>query len=322
MNAIRIEGAGLAWGASPDPTVGPGEVGIRVAATAVNRADLLQRAGTYPPPPGASPILGLECSGTIDAVGDGVDGFAVGDRVCALLSGGGYAERVSCPAVQVLPVPPELSLEEAAALPEAVATVWMVLRDEGRLSAGERVLLHAGASGIGTTAIQVCRAWGNPSFVTAGTPSKVARCVALGADGGAARSEGPWADAVRHWAPDGVDLIVDPVGGETTEIGQELLGTGGRIVVIGLLGGAHARISLARLLMRRQRIVGTTLRARSTAEKGRIVGGVAREIWPAVRSGAIRPTIDRVLPIAEADRAHEAVRSNATVGKVVLQVPP
>lgn len=320
MNAIRVDGPALRWTSAPEPVPGAGEVAIRVRATAVNRADLLQRSGAYPPPPGASPILGLECSGTIAALGEGVTGFAVGDRVCALLSGGGYAEVVTCPAGQVLPVPDGLAMIEAAALPEAVCTTWMVLRDEGRLAPGERVLIHAGASGIGTTMIQVCRAWGNPCFVTVGTAEKVARCVSLGAEGGAARTDGPWEDAVRRWAKGGVDLIVDPVGGATTEAGQKVLATDGRIVLIGLMGGAEARVSLAALLMRRQRLVGTTLRSRVPAEKARIVAGVARDVWPWVASGRVRPIIDRTLPITEAAAAHEAIASNATVGKVVLVV--
>ncbi|MEQ1508094.1 MAG: alcohol dehydrogenase catalytic domain-containing protein, partial [Myxococcota bacterium] len=176
MNAITVEAGHLRWGPVPDPIPGPGEVTIRVYATAVNRADLLQRLGAYPPPPGASPILGLECSGTIAKVGPGVTAFTPGDPVCALLAGGGYAELVACPASHVLPVPRGLDLADAAALPEALATTWMALRTCGSLGPGERVLIHAGASGIGTAMVQVCRAWGNPCFVTAGTPDKVARC--------------------------------------------------------------------------------------------------------------------------------------------------
>jgi putative PIG3 family NAD(P)H quinone oxidoreductase len=322
MNAIRIEAGGLVWGEAWDPAPpGPGEIAIRVAATAVNRADLLQRAGLYPPPPGASAILGLECSGTVAALGDGVEHLAVGQHVCALLAGGGYAEVAVCPAGQVLPVPPGLSLAQAAALPEALATTWMALGEVGRLQPGERVVLHAGASGIGTAAIQVCRAWGNPVFVTVGSADKVDRCVSLGADGGAVRTEGPWADAVAAWAPGGVDVIVDPVAAGYLQADQQVLAVGGRIVVLGLMGGRQDQLDLGRLLVKRQTVTGTTLRSRPADDKARIVQAVRERIWPLIAQGEVRPVIDRVLPITESDRAHQIVASNDTVGKVVLTVP-
>jgi putative PIG3 family NAD(P)H quinone oxidoreductase len=293
-------------------------VAIRVYATAVNRADLLQRRGLYPPPEGASPILGLECSGTVLKLGSGVQEVAVGDPVCALLSGGGYAEIVSCPVAQTLPVPRSVDLLHAAALPEALATTWMALRLVGELGRGERVLVHAGASGIGTAMIQVCRAWGNPCFVTCSTEEKVARCVALGADGGSVRSG--WEEAVRRWAPDGVHVIVDPVGQGYVEMDQRVLARGGRIVLLGLLGGLQSQVDLARLLTGHQHLVGTTLRARPPAEKARIVQGVAQEIWPLVTAGKITPVIDRIVPIADTELAHAAMAGNETVGKVVLAV--
>jgi putative PIG3 family NAD(P)H quinone oxidoreductase len=295
-------------------------VGIRVAATAVNRADLLQRMGAYPPPPGASPILGLECAGVVDAVGPGAP-FAEGDRVFALLAGGGHAERVVCPAAHVLPVPPGLELVEAAALPEALATVYMALRTVARTLPGERVVAHAGASGIGTVLIQVCHAWGNPVWVTVGSQDKLRVCQTLGADGGAVRTDGPWAPALARWAPEGVDVIVDPVGQGYVEAGIDALAVGGRLVCIGLLGGTTARVDLARLLMRRLTLCGTTLRARDLADKARIVAGVAADILPHVASGAVRAVIDSVLPITRLDDAHARVRANASAGKVVLTVP-
>jgi putative PIG3 family NAD(P)H quinone oxidoreductase len=317
VNAIQIQGDDLVWGQVPgeDPAPGPGEVAITVRATAVNRADLLQRIGAYPPPPGASEILGLECSGTVTALGRGVSDLDIGDSVCALLSGGGYAEIVVCPAEQVLEVPPHLDLARAAALPEALATAWMALRDAGRLIDGERVLIHAGASGIGTAMIQVCRAWGNPCFVTASAP-KVPRCVALGAEGGGVR--GGWEEAVRAWGEP--DVIVDPIGRGTLAGNQRVLAAGGRMVLLGLLGGRSDEIDLARVLLRHQTLLGTTLRSRSQREKARIVAGVSREIWPHVFSGRIDPVIDCVLPIERAAEAHERLRADATVGKVVLTV--
>lgn len=319
MNATVVDGTSLRWGQAPDPVPGPGEVAILVHAAGVNRADLLQRRGLYPVPDGASPILGLECSGVIAALGPGVSGWSVGERVCALLTGGGYAERAVCPAAQLLPVPERLDLVSAAALPEALATAWMALKLVGELQPGERVLLHAGASGIGTAMIQACRAWGNPCFVTCGSDEKVARCVALGAEGGALRQG--WEAAVKTWAPDGVHVIVDPVGAGYVERDQTVLAPGGRIVLLGLLGGAQAQVDLARLLLGHQRLAGTTLRSRPPEDKARIVQGVARDLWPHVASGAIAPIVDRALPIAEAEAAHAAMAANETVGKLVLTLP-
>lgn len=301
---------------------GPGpieanELAIEIRATAVNRADLLQRAGQYRPPPGVTVVLGLECSGIVVGVGSDVAEFSVGDRVCALLAGGGYAERVVCPAAHAWPID-DLPFEAAAALPEALCTVWMVLRDVAQIAPHERILLHAGASGIGTTALQVARVWGHPTFVTAGSVEKVARCRALGADGGAVRTEGPWAAAVRAWAPHGVDVIVDPVGGAYLEQDQEVLAVDGRIVVIGAMGGRKANLDLGKLLVKRQRVLGTVLRARSEEDKARIVAGVRAELWPLVRSRALWPVIDRVLPITAVDEAHAALAADGTVGKVVL----
>lgn len=318
MHAMKPSGQDLLWAEAPDPVPATGEVRIRISATAVNRADLLQRRGLYPPPPGASPILGLECSGTVDAVGPGPSRWSVGDRVCALLAGGGYAEAVTVPDGQVLPVPDGLDLAQAAALPEALATAWMALFDEGRLAMGERVLVHAGASGIGTAMVQVCRVFGNPCFVTAGTAAKVALCVSLGADGGTVHADGPWEDAVRRWgAP---DLVVDPVAGPYLAQDQRVLAPGGRVVVLGLLGGTTATLDLARLLLGGQRILGTTLRSRPAADKARIVAGVERDLWPRVASGDLRPVVDVTLPIREVEAAHARIATNATSGKVVMTV--
>jgi putative PIG3 family NAD(P)H quinone oxidoreductase len=302
----------------PGP-LGPNDVAIEVHATAVNRADLLQRAGAYAPPPGVTNVLGLECAGVVVDRGSDLTHLAVGERVCALLAGGGYAPWVVAPAAQVWPSG-ALDFAIAAALPEALCTGWMVLFDVARLLPGERVLLHAGASGIGTTAIQILRAFGHSVFVTAGSREKVDRCVALGAEGGAIRTAGPWVEAVLAWAPRGVDVIVDPVGGPYLEADQQVLAVGGRLVVIGLLGGRSAPLDLGRLLVKRQSVHGTVLRSRSDEDKARIVAGMRATLWPLVERGEVRPVIDRVLSIGDVERAHAALASDETVGKIVLLV--
>ncbi|HHO54507.1 MAG TPA: NAD(P)H-quinone oxidoreductase [Deltaproteobacteria bacterium] len=310
----------LTWSEVPTPDPGPHEVRITVAAAGVNRADLLQRAGLYPPPPGASELLGLECSGTIDEVGERVSDLAPGDPVCALLAGGGYAESVVCPAGCVLPIPEGLSVVEAAALPEVFATAWMVLCSEGQLQPGEAVLIHAAASGVGTASLQLATVLGARSFATAGGSEKLQRCVELGASGTHDRHEGPWRDAVAQWSPNGVDVILDPVGGDYITDDQRVLAIGGRLVVIGLLGGRDAGLDLGRLLVKRQRIVGTTLRSRSAEDKARILTQLQRELWPRFTDGTVRPIIDQVLPIQEAEQAHALLQGNATVGKILLEV--
>lgn len=321
MNAIRVVDGRLIWGPAPDPVPGPGEVRIRVAATAVNRADLLQRVGMYPPPPGASDILGLECSGHIDAVGPDVTDWREGDAVCALLAGGGYAERVVCAAVQCLPVPERVSVAHAAAIPECFAAAWLNLWDEAGLQPGERVVVHAGASGVGTAAIQLCRVAGNPVAVTVGSEAKADRCLDLGADLAVDRKAGPWVEGIAAWAgPHGVDVILDPVGGGYLADNVKSLAIGGRLVVIGLMGGASAGLDVGRLLVKRLRVIGSTLRARDAAEKGRILRGLQAAAWPAFASGRIRPIIDRELPIAAVEDAHAIVASDATVGKVLLAI--
>lgn len=310
----------LVWSEVPTPEPGPHEVRISVAAAGVNRADLLQRAGRYPPPPGASKLLGLECSGTVDAVGERVLDLSPGDQVCALLSGGGYAESVVCPASCALPIPDGISLIEAAALPEVFATAWMVLCDEGQLQPGEAVLIHAGASGVGTAALQLATALGARSFATAGGSDKLQRCVELGASGTADRHAGPWRHAVADWSPEGVDVILDPVAGDYLADNQRVLAIGGRLVVIGLMGGRTAALDVGRLLVKRQRIVGTVLRSRADDDKARILAQLQREIWPQIADGTIRPIIDRVLPIEDAGEAHDLLQDNATVGKILLRV--
>src|SRR5690606_7742234 len=248
MYAIENKSGALSWVEQPDPgPVGADEVRIQVAWAGVNRADLVQRAGFYPPPPGASPILGLEVSGVISEVGADVTRFAVGDQVCALLAGGGYAEQVVVSELQVLPVPDGLGLREAAALPEVFATAWLNLYMEGQVQPGERVLLHAGASGVGTAAIQLCRTFGNPCFVTVGGPEKINACQALGADAGWNRNDGSFVEAVKAWG--GADMILDPVGGDYIPQDQAVLNIGGRLVLIGLMGGRKTEVDLGLMLM-------------------------------------------------------------------------
>ena len=319
MKAIRVEGDELIWHEAPAPTVGVGEVEIENHATAINRADLAQRAGNYPPPPGASAVLGLECAGVVTAIGEGVSRVRVGDEVCALLAGGGYAESVVAPAGQVLPKPAGLSFAQAASLPEVFATAYLNLFMEARLAQGERALLHAGASGVGTAAIQLCRAFGSPTFVTAGSADKIERCVALGAGGGCNRHDGSFASAVDEWsAGRGADVILDPVGGGYLADNMRSLAVDGRLVVIGLLGGAKAELSLGALMVKRQRIIGSTLRARSIAAKAAVMDALQERVWPLIESGAIVPVVETVLPIAQAALAHRLLASDGTFGKVVL----
>ncbi|MEQ8857726.1 MAG: NAD(P)H-quinone oxidoreductase [Pseudomonadales bacterium] len=321
MKAIRVENDSLVWAEAPTPKPGPGEVRIAVRATAVNRADLVQRSGNYPPPPGASDILGLECAGEVVEVSDGVSRVRPGDLVCALLAGGGYAEQVVVPAGQVLKVPVGLDATRAAAIPEVFATAYLNLYMEAALAKGERVLLHAGASGVGTAAIQMCREFHNPCLVTAGSQDKIQRCVALGADGGADRHAGDFEDTVRAWTDGGgVDVILDPVGGAYLAQNLRCLNTGGRLVLIGLMGGAQADVNLGLLLVRRLRVIGSTLRARPVSEKAAVMDALRDRLWPLFESGAIEPVIESVLPIQEAEQAHALVAGNETVGKVVMTV--
>lgn len=273
MKAILVaDDQSLSWSDTETPQVDAGEVLISVKATAINRADLLQRQGGYPPPPGASPILGLECAGDVIEVGANVDGFQAGDRVCALLAGGGYAEVASAPAGSVLPIPDGLDYEQAASLPEVYATAWINLYMEAGMVAGERAILHAGASGVGTAGVQLCRVFGQTSFVTAGEAEKIERCVALGASGGYNRHEGSFLEAAQTFADgQGIDVILDPVGGQYLSDNLVLLGTGGRLVLIGLMGGPKAEINLAVLMGKRARVIGSTLRSRPNAEKAEVM---------------------------------------------------
>lgn len=325
MRAITIAEPGgpeaLVWAEVPDPGPGEGEVLVEVAATAVNRADLLQRQGFYDPPPGASPYPGLECAGRIAAVGPGVAGWAVGDEVCALLAGGGYAEKVAVPAGQLLPVPKGLSLVEAAALPEVVNTVWSNVFMVAHLRPGETLLAHGGASGIGTMAIQLAKAVGAKVLVTAGSEEKRKRCRELGADLAIDYHEQDFVAAVREATGGaGADVVLDIIGAKYLDRNIDALALNGRLVVIGLQGGTRAELDLNKLLRKRAAVAATSLRGRPVAEKAAIVAAVREHVWPLVESGRVRPVVDRVLPITEAPEAHRVVEAGEHVGKVVLSV--
>ena len=321
MTAIEISTAGkpdvLRPVRRPLPAPASGEVLIRVAAAGVNRPDCLQRRGIYPPPDGASDLPGLEVSGTIVALADDVTNWSVGDRVCALLAGGGYAEYCTAPALQCLPVPAGLDFAQAAALPETCFTVWTNVFDRGRLTSDETLLIHGGASGIGTTAIQMARAFGSRVFATVGTDQKRRLCEELGAERAINYREEHFADIVKATAG-GVDVILDIVGGNYLDDNTRLLNAEGRLVVIGLLGGAKGELNLGRVLTKRLVITGSTLRARSPAAKGMIANDLRRQVWPKIESGEILPVIHEKLSLAEAVRAHEILEANEVMGKIVL----
>ena len=320
MKAIIVDQDALRWLETDAPSLGVGEVRIAVKASAVNRADLVQRSGGYPPPPGASPVLGLECAGEVLEVGEGVSRVQPGDQVCALLAGGGYAEEVVVPAGQVLPVPAGLTAVEAAALPEVFATAFLNLYMEARLLPGEKALLHAGASGVGTAAIQLCKLTHNECYVTAGSAQKIEACVSLGAGGGWNRHDGDFKQAVQDWSGSGVDVILDPVGAGYLMDNLQVLNTDGRLVVIGLMGGAETSVNLGLMMVKRLRVIGSTLRARSVAAKSAVIDRLRDEVWPHIDSGVIRPIIEAVIPVEEADRAHALVAADQTIGKVVLKI--
>ncbi len=325
MRAIAIEGSGkdarLVVGDAPRPELRAGELRIAVAATAVNRADLMQARGLYPPPPGASPVLGLECAGTVLELAPGVTGFARGDRVMALLAGGGYAEEACVDAGSVMPVPPDLSLVEAAGLPEVFLTCHLNLFQLARAPRDGWALVHGGGSGIGTAAIQLLREAGVRSIVTAGSASKCARCLELGADVALDYSAGEFAPAVlEKTGGAGVDVVLDSIGAPYLAQHLTCLRVGGRLVLIGLMGGAKADINLGLLLAKRLTLIGSTLRARPVAEKAEIVSGFRATFGAALEAGRLRPIVDRVLPLAEAQAAHDLVEASTHFGKDVLQV--
>ncbi len=308
----------LTWAEVPDPVAGPGEVLVDVVASAVNRADLLQRQGFYPPPPGAPPYPGLECAGRISALGEGVTGWQVGDEVCALLGGGGYAEKVAVDARLVLPVPRGVPLVEAAGLPEVACTVWSNVGTLAHLQAGEVLLVHGGASGIGTFAIQLGRALGARVAATA-SAAKHQRLHDLGAEIVIDYRTEDFVDAVRQaTAGHGADVVLDIIGAKYLERNVSVLADGGRLIVIGLQGGTRAELDLGALLAKRGLVAATALRSRPVADKARIIADVRTHVWPLVEAGRVRPIVDRVVPMRDAATAHRVVEDSSHVGKVLL----
>jgi putative PIG3 family NAD(P)H quinone oxidoreductase len=325
VKAIQVVGQGkdarLVLGEAPKPELRAGEVRIQVTATAVNRADLMQRRGLYPPPPGASPVLGLECAGTITELGAGVTGFSRGARVMALLPGGGYAEEVAVDAGSVMPVPEKLSLVEAAAIPEVFLTCHLNLFQLAAVPPGGWALVHGGGSGIGTAAIQLLRAAGVHSIVTAGSAAKCARCLELGADAALDYSQGEFAPAVlEKTGGQGVDVALDSIGAPYLAQHLSCLKLGGRLVLIGLMGGAKAEINLGMVVAKRLSIIGSTLRTRPVAEKAEIVKSFRARFGAALERGELRAIVDQVLPLAAAQAAHDRVEASSHFGKVVLRV--
>jgi putative PIG3 family NAD(P)H quinone oxidoreductase len=320
MKAIIVsENKELIWADSEMPEVLDNEVLIKIKATAVNRADVVQKNGFYPPPLGASEILGLECSGIIEAIGKNVKKRKVGEQVCALLAGGGYAQYASCPEEQAIPTPEGISLTNSASLPEVFATCWLNLFHEANMQENDIVLLHAGASGIGTAAIQLCNLFNCKSFVTASTHEKISYCIKLGAENGSLRSNKPF-DDVKNWAPDGVDIILDPVGGSYFQDNLNVLSIEGRLLLIGLMGGTKSEINLGQVLMKRQKIIGSTIRARSSIVKGKVMNDLLEKVWPHFKSKKIKPIIYKTMSIENANQAHEIMEKDENIGKLVLEI--
>jgi len=300
----------------PDAVAGPGEVLVRVAATAVNRADLLQRMGFYPPPPGAPDTIGLECSGTVEALGEGVAGWSVGDEVCALLAGGGYAELVAVPVGQVMPVPAGVSLVDAAALPEVACTVWSNVFMEAGLQPGERFLVHGGSGGIGTFAIQLASALGAKVYATAGSAEKLRACQELGADVAINYHVEDFVDVLGN--DGGADVILDNMGAVYLGRNVEALGYDGRLVIIGMQGGTRGELDVALLMRKRGSVIAATLRARPLDQKSAICADVVEHVWPLVADGQVRPVVHTILPLADAAAAHALMESSDHIGKILL----
>ncbi|CAI8903616.1 zinc-binding dehydrogenase [Pseudomonas neuropathica] len=315
MKALQGVDGQVAWVEEPSPTCDVGQVRIRVAAAGLNRADLLQKAGLYPPPPGASQVLGLECSGVISEVGAG-SAWQVGDRVCALLAGGGMAEEVVVDGRHVLPVPEGVSLIEAAALPEVYATVWLNVFQLAALKPGEKVLLHAGASGIGSAAIQLCKAFGNPCWVSVGSAERLAYCEALGAQGGVVRTDD--LESLRDFGP--FNVILDPVGGNYSALNLKLMALDGRWVLIGLMGGREAKLDLAQVLAKRVQLLGSTLRSRDDQFKADLLSDLGQQVWPLFAEGRLSPQLAKAFAVKDAEAAFTELASNKVAGKLVLVI--
>ncbi|MCW8128499.1 NAD(P)H-quinone oxidoreductase [Microbulbifer halophilus] len=309
----------MAEGEKPEPT--EGEVLIRVAAAGVNRPDVFQRMGSYPPPPGASPIMGLEVAGEVAGLGEGAERWKVGDRVCALANGGGYAEYVCVPASQCLPVPEGLSMTEAAALPETFFTVWSNVFDRAGLQPGETLLVHGGSSGIGTTAIQIATALGSRVFTTAGSDEKCAACEKLGAEKAVNYKSEDFVEVVREATGDrGVDVVLDMVGGDYVDRNIQVAARDGRIVNIAFLQGARVQVNMLPVMLKRLTLTGSTLRPQPAAAKAAIAGALESRVWPLIATGEIRPALAATFPMEEVVDAHQLMESGTHIGKIVLTV--
>lgn len=318
MHAIHInDDSTLTWQPHHPASVQHGQVRINIKATAVNRADLIQRSGLYPAPPGYSDILGLECAGEVVEIGKGVEHLQPGMQVCALLAAGGYASEVVCDAGQVLPIPKCLSVEQSAALAEVFATAWFNLFMLAKLKAGEKVLIKAAGGGVGTAAIQLCSTFANPAYVQVGDDAKLERCIALGASGGINRYKTPL-HALKHYGR--FDVVLDPVVGQSLDDTLSLMNTDARLIVIGLMGGARAELNMGRVLVKRLSILGSTLRSQAVPVKRRIMQQLYDYVWPAIASGQIKPVIDSMMPITQVEQAHKRLASNQTFGKIVLTI--
>lgn len=325
MSCIEITAPGapevLKLATRPTPKPGAGEVLVKVAAAGVNRPDVLQRLGKYPPPAGASDLPGLEIAGTVAALGDGVSQFKIGDAVCALISGGGYAQYCTAPVPQCLPVPRGLSMVEAAAVPETFFTVWTNVFERGRLTSGETFLVHGGASGIGTTAIQLAKAFGARVLATAGTAEKCAACEKLGAERAINYKTEDFVAVVKEvTGGKGVDLTLDMVGGDYVAKNIEIARVEGRIVQIAFLRSPKTEVNLAPLMQKRLTLTGSTLRARSVAEKGAVAAAVRQNAWPLIEAGKVKPVIYAKFPLADAAGAHRLMEADTHIGKIVLTV--
>jgi putative PIG3 family NAD(P)H quinone oxidoreductase len=311
----------MVWQERDDPDFGPDDVLVDVYAASVNRADLLQRVGKYPPPPGAPDILGLDMAGRIARLGAHVTGWQIGDSVCALLPGGGYAEQVAVPAQMLMPVPNGWSYEQAASMPEVFLTAFLNIFMEAGFQPGELVLMHGGASGVGTAAIQLVKKAGGRIVITAGTTDKVLRCLELGADLAINYHEDDFVERITQYTSrQGVDIILDIVGAAYLERNLRVLGSQGRLVWIATLGGSRAEINIAAVMSRRQRLIGSLLRGRSLEEKTALKEQFMAHFWPALEDGSIQPVIDAIYPIEQANEAHQRMADNQNIGKIVLKV--
>lgn len=323
MKIVQVTDMGsassLAIGECPDPVARSGEVVITVRAAGVNRADLLQRAGKYPPPPGASEVLGLEVSGVISAVGSGVSRWNIGDEVCALLAGGGYAEMVSVPQGQVMRRPSRVSMVDAAAIPEAFLTAYTNLFVEGALARGEKALIHGGASGVGTAALQLARHCGATSVCTVGDDAKSDRCRRLGASVVVNYRAGSFAERVLRWSPEGVNLVLDIVGRDYLGENLSVLAPSGRLVCIATMSGARGELDISLLMRKRLKVIGSVLRSRSIEEKTSLVAGFSSSLLPLFDTGELSPVVHSVFHFADVERAHALMRESAHVGKILLQ---